>query len=161
LAHLAVAAMFKKHRPQDTVTRVELRQALNNIKMKKGEDPATPFEQICSIENKCNAATKKIDEDDLIAVALDAAPSECQALLTSEQRRLGTSLKIDDLKAVMGQCWRQTHSPIDKGGKELDDAEIVLTTFDGCCFACKKKGHKAGKCASEPRPRPVESFLDP
>jgi hypothetical protein len=89
LAHLAVAAMFKKHRPQDAITKVELRQALNNIKMKKGKDPATPFEQICSIENKCNTATKKIDEDDLIAVVLDAAPSECQALLTSEQCRLG------------------------------------------------------------------------
>jgi hypothetical protein len=149
LAHLAVAAMFKKHRPQDTVTRVELRKALNDIKMKKGKDPATPFEQICSVENKHNAATKKIDEDDLIAAALDAAPSEHQALLTSEQRRLGTSLKTDDLEAVMGQHWRQTQSPNGKGGKELDDTKIVLTTFDGCCFACKKKGHKADKCTEK------------
>jgi hypothetical protein len=149
LAHLVVAAMFKKYRPQDTITRVELRQVLNNIKMKKGKDPATLFEQICSIENKYNTATKKIDEDDLIAVVLDAAPSEYQALLTSEQRRLGTSLKIDDLEAVMGQYWRQTHSPIDKGGKELDDTEIVLTTFDGYCFICKKKGHKADKCTEK------------
>jgi hypothetical protein len=67
LAHLAVAAMFKKSRPQDAVTRVELRKVLNDIKMKKGKDPATLFEQISSIENKCNAATKKINEDDLIA----------------------------------------------------------------------------------------------
>jgi hypothetical protein len=149
LAHLVVAAMFKKCRPQDTITRVELRQVLNNIKMKKSKDPATLFEQICSIANKYNTATKKIDEDDLIAVVLDAAPSEYQALLTSERRRLGTSLKIDDLEAIMGQHWRQTHSPIDKSGKELDDTEIVLTTFDGCCFICKKKGHKADKCTEK------------
>jgi hypothetical protein len=44
LAHLVVAAMFKKCRPQAAVTRVELRKALNNIKMKKGKDPATLFE---------------------------------------------------------------------------------------------------------------------
>jgi hypothetical protein len=52
--------------------------------MKKGKDPATLFEQICGIEIKYNTATKKIDEDDSIAVVLDAAPSEYQALLTSK-----------------------------------------------------------------------------
>lgn len=67
LAHLVVAALFKKYRPQDTITRVELRKVLNSIKMKKGKDPATLFEQICSIENKYNIVTKKIDPDDLIA----------------------------------------------------------------------------------------------
>jgi hypothetical protein len=51
LAHLIVSALFKKYQPQDTITRVELRQMLNGVKMKKGEDPATLFEQLSSIEN--------------------------------------------------------------------------------------------------------------
>jgi hypothetical protein len=150
LAHLVVLALFKKCRPQDTIARVELRKVLNAIKMKKGKDPATLFEQMCSIENKCNTTTKKIDADNLIAAVLDAAPTEYRALLTSEQRRLGANLTIEDLEAVMGQCWRQVHqSPNNKGGKDLDDAEIVLATFDGHCFICRKKGHKADKCAEK------------
>jgi hypothetical protein len=91
LAHLVVSALFKKHRPQVTIARVELRKRLNAIKMKKGKDPATLFEQMCSIENKCNTAAKQIDADDLIAAVPDAAPTECQALLTGEQRRLGVN----------------------------------------------------------------------
>jgi hypothetical protein len=90
LAHLVVEALFKEYQPQDTITRVELRQMLNGVKMKKGEGPATLFQQISSIENKYNTATKQIDEEDLIAVVLDAAPMEYQAILTSEQRRRGT-----------------------------------------------------------------------
>jgi hypothetical protein len=48
LAYMVVEALFKKFRPQDTITRVELRQMLNSIKMKKGSDPASLFEQISS-----------------------------------------------------------------------------------------------------------------
>jgi hypothetical protein len=44
LAHLVVTSLFKKYQPQDTITRVELRQMLNGVKMKKGENPVTLFE---------------------------------------------------------------------------------------------------------------------
>ena len=75
--------------------------------MKKGFlDPGTLFEQISSVKNKYNTATKKIDEDDIIAVVLDAAPAEYQSMLTSKQCRLGSALKIDDLKAIMNQYWQ-------------------------------------------------------
>ena len=58
--------------------------------------------------NTMRAATKKINEDDLIAVVLDAATAEYQLLLTSEQHRLGSALKIDDLEVIMNQYWQQT-----------------------------------------------------
>ena len=148
LAHLVVAASFKKHRPQDTITRVELRQVLNAIKMKKGKDPATSFEQISSVENKHDAATKKIDEDNLIAAVLDAAPAEHQSLLTGEQRRLGSNAKIDDLEAIMNQHWRQTQSARNKNGDDEidddDDPEMVL--FAGTCYNCGRKGHMSNGC---------------
>ncbi len=41
LAHVVVAGLMKKYRPQDTMTHVELRQRLNQFGMKKGQDPAT------------------------------------------------------------------------------------------------------------------------
>jgi hypothetical protein len=63
-------------------------KVLIKIKMKKGAEPATLFEQISSVENKCNVPTKKkIDPDEVIAVTIDAAPEEYQSLLTSERRR--------------------------------------------------------------------------
>ena len=52
IAYLVVESMMKKYKPQDTITRVELRQKLNKVSMKKGQDPSTIFEQICSIENQ-------------------------------------------------------------------------------------------------------------
>ena len=51
LACLVVGALFKKYQPQDTITRVELRQMLNKVSMKKKEDPAILFEQLSSIQN--------------------------------------------------------------------------------------------------------------
>ena len=85
IAYLVVESLMKKCKPQDTITRVELRQKLNKVSMKKGQDPSTIFEQICSIENQYNAPGKHIEEDDLIAVVLDAATAEYQPVLTSEQ----------------------------------------------------------------------------
>jgi hypothetical protein len=85
---------------------------LNGNKMKKNKDPITLLsEQISSIENKYNTATKKIDEEDLIVVLLTAVPFEYQAILTCEQQRLkGTNLKLSDLEVVMNQYWRQTET---------------------------------------------------
>jgi hypothetical protein len=86
LAHLVIKGLFKKYQPQDTVTRVELHQMLNKVSMKKDADPAMLFEQLASIENQYNTATNKIMEEDLVAIILDTAPMEYQAVLTSEQR---------------------------------------------------------------------------
>jgi hypothetical protein len=103
LAHLVIKALFKKFRPQDTISRVELRVMLNGIKMKKNDDPAVLFNQITSIKQMYNSSTKKIDEEDLIAVVLTKAPIEYQSLLTAEQRFKGNDLKLDDLEETMYQ----------------------------------------------------------
>ena len=42
--------------PRDTISRVELRRQLNQIKIKANADPATYFEQISVVENKVNSA---------------------------------------------------------------------------------------------------------
>jgi hypothetical protein len=89
-----VSALFKKYQPQDVITRVELRQQLSAVKMKSNEDPATLFEQLSSIENRYNTSTKKIEEEDMIAVVLDAAPTEYQAILTAEQQIKGASVNL-------------------------------------------------------------------
>ena len=133
LSHLIVRALMRKYRPQDTISRVELRQMLNSITMKKDADPATMFEQIASVENKYNTATKQIEEDDLVAVVLDSAPEKYQAVLTAEQRAQGNNLKLEHLETVMNQYWRQITGGEQKNGtgKDKGDQELVLSAFSG------------------------------
>ena len=72
-ADLVIDAMFKKYVPQDIMSRVELRRAMNKIRMKKREDPANLFEQISALENKYNTATYTLPDDELIAAVLENA----------------------------------------------------------------------------------------
>jgi hypothetical protein len=95
--------LLRKFKPQDMMTRVELQQELNQVKMKKNGNPAGLFEQISAVENIYNTAAAKIDEEDLIAVILDAAPAEYHTVLTSEQRLKEDTLKQGDLEDAMNQ----------------------------------------------------------
>jgi DNA-binding FrmR family transcriptional regulator len=97
--------------------------------MKKGQDPALIFKQISAINNQCNASSRTVAQDDLIAVVNDAAPRERQAVLndaaprerqavlTNEQLRLGAALAIDHLEKAMNLHWRA----IAKDNKNQDD----------------------------------------
>ena len=145
LAHRIVDALFKKYQPQDTMTKVELRQQLNKVSLKKTEDPAKLFEQIAAIQNRYNTASKKIDEEDLIATVLEKAPKEYQALLTGEQLRLGDELTIEHLRKAMTTHWR-TISDTGTGTTANSEGEVALGAFGGFCFTCKEKGHKAHQC---------------
>jgi hypothetical protein len=137
-------SLMKKYRPIDTISRVELRQKLNKVTMKKGEDPAALFAQLSVIENQYTAPGRTLDEGDLIAVVLDAAPDEYQAVLTSEQRVRGDALTLADLEVVMNQHWRQIKR--NKDEKSDDEGEIALASFGGVCYNCNKTGHKANHC---------------
>ena len=140
LAHLIVSAMLQRYMPQDTVTRVELRQMLNKVTMKPNDDPRVIFEQLSTIENRYTTATQRIEKEDLIAVVLDAAAKEYQAVLTCEQRVKGTSIELIDLETAMNQHYRQI-----KGSKPAGetDKEISLSAFGGVCYECKQAGHRA------------------
>ena len=152
LAHLVVKSLMDKYQPKDLISRVELRQMLNGIKMKKSDDPAIIFEQISAIENQYNTDTKKIDEEELIAIVLDVAPFEYQAVLTTEHRMKGTAIKLSDLEAAMTQMYRQMISKRARGGmNDADETEITLSAFQGTCWKCKKKGHRSNKCPGEHR----------
>jgi len=51
-AHLVVQELLRKYRPVDTMSRVELRQQIKKIKMKKGSDPKAIFERLKAIQNQ-------------------------------------------------------------------------------------------------------------
>jgi hypothetical protein len=95
LAYLVVKAIKRKHMPDDTVSKVELRRQLNGISMKKGDDPAVLLgTQIVSIKFRFNKPGQTIDETEFIAVAIAQAPMIYTGVLTSEQLRHGNHLKL-------------------------------------------------------------------
>jgi hypothetical protein len=148
-ASIVTTLLKAKHMPNDTMTQVEVRQEMNKIKMKKNDDPATLFEQISSVTNRYQSSTSAINEEDMIAVILDAAPAEYQAVLTSEQRVKGVALKQADLEEAMNQHWRQIKKKGGAAAADEDEAEITLSAIT--CYECHEQGHKANKC---PKRRP-------
>ena len=96
-------ALFKKYVPQDLVSKIELRRALNAVSTKKEEDLANLFEAISVTENKYNMAKYKLPEEEKIATVLHKAPSEYSMLLTRKQRVKGYALNIEDSQEVMSQ----------------------------------------------------------
>ena len=117
--------------------------------MNKNENLATIFEQLSGIQNLYNTATKKVDEEDLITVVLDAAPKDYQLLLTGEQWQMGNLLTLDDLATAMNQRWRQIGSSKSSDDEDEDQSELGLMAFHGICFECGEKGHKAHGCKNK------------
>jgi hypothetical protein len=74
LAYLVMAALKAKYMPDDVITKVELRQMLGKVKMKKDDEPSVLFEQLSAIENRFNKPGQQIPDDDLIAAVLTATP---------------------------------------------------------------------------------------
>ena len=85
LAWKVVKELLEKYKPNDNMARVEARMMLNNVSMKNDDDPSVLFEQISQIQNCFGTAARTIEDGDLIATALAAAPSEYHSVLTTEQ----------------------------------------------------------------------------
>ena len=152
LAWKVVKELLEKYKPNDNMARVEARMMLNNVSMKSDDDPSVLFEQISQIQNRFGMAARTIEDGDLIATALAAAPSEYKSLLTTEQRIKGDALKLSDLEDAMRQLYRQNNLERgDKGNEKTSDEaeEIALGAFDGVCFLCQKKGHKSFVCPTK------------
>jgi hypothetical protein len=148
LTWMVVSALLTKFQPKDLISRVELRLDINKVKLKKNARPSKMFEQISAAVNKYRST--KIDQEELIAVVLSTAPAEYKSLLTAEKRRLGNTLTLADLESAMNQHWRKMNpNAIENGDDDDDEAEVALSSFQGRCFICNKKGHKSIDCPSK------------
>jgi hypothetical protein len=150
LAHRVVDELFKKHRPVDIVSRVEMRTKLSQVSMKSDDDPKVLFNQLATIQSAYNNATQKIDPFDLIAVVLEKAPNKYKSSLTAEQRNKGT-LTLTDLNNCMNDLFR-TMTPNHSVTKDDNEVALTVTTggkFKGICHNCKKIGHRTKDCRSK------------
>jgi hypothetical protein len=92
---LVVAALKAKYMPDDVITKVELRQMLGKVKMKKDEEPLILFEQLSTVKNRCKKPGEQIPDNDFIAAVLTAAPKEYMLILTTEQQNKGRQLYVN------------------------------------------------------------------
>lgn len=145
LAWKVVKSLFKKFRPKDTISKVELRMMLNKITMKEKDEPDKLFEQIGEVQQRYSAANMTVDEADLMAVVFTVAPKKYQAVLSSVQMEKGEDLDLDDLESTMNQVYRQ-ESAVRKKSDE-DSQEIALAAMTGQkCWYCQELGHISRDC---------------
>ena len=99
--------------------------------MSHKEDPVTLFEQLSKIENQFSTAVNKADA---IAIVMDAAPDEYQAILNTEQRAKGDEITLQDLAETMDQQWRSLYGQRKTKlitGDNGNDTEVALAAFGG------------------------------
>jgi hypothetical protein len=150
LAYRVIDELFKKYRPVDIISRVEMRTRLSQVSMKQDEDPRVLFNKLASIQSAYNNSTQKIDPYDLIAVVLEKAPSKYKSILTAEQRNKGSNLTLNDLNSCMNDLYR-TMNPNRVDSKEETEVALSATStkFKGICRNCKKPGHMARDCRAK------------
>jgi Zinc knuckle len=86
-----------------------------------------------------------IDKSDLIAIVLDVATDDYQAVLTVEQSSKGEDLTLNDLDMVMNQHYCNLNCR-KKMKKINDDGKMLLIGANVTCYNCGKNGHMANKC---------------
>jgi hypothetical protein len=145
------AALVKNYRPDDIIAAAEARRRLNDVSMKKNEDPDILFEQLAEIEVACAGTTITITEQDCIGVVFATSSEKYHSVLTSEQRTKGADLTMDDLEDAMNRLWRQGGGSQKKHTSD-DGGEMMFAAFGGTCCNCQEKGHRANQCIKKDGP---------
>jgi hypothetical protein len=83
LAYLVVVQLFKRFRPQDTISKVELRMRLNRVAMKASDEPCVLFQQLAEIQELHESNNTPVDESDLMAVVFTVAPEKYHRTVTT------------------------------------------------------------------------------
>ena len=146
-AYLVVRELMKRYQPLDTVSKIEMRQRLSRIKLKRGMDPSILFETLTSIQNQFLGPGKHLPAEEIIAIVLDVATEEYRPCLTVEQKLKGDKLTVEDLERAMIEEYRQfTRTQF---RKDTSEGELLLFQFQGSCYNCGKSGHRANECPNE------------
>ena len=101
-AGMITRALLKKFKPDDIMSKAEMKKDIQNIKMKKSEDPVTIFNQILAIELWYKV---EIELDEKLAIVLEVCPTKYLSVITSEQMNKGSSLMLEDIQEAMTRLY--------------------------------------------------------
>jgi hypothetical protein len=149
LAYLVIKALKKKFKPQDATSNLEFTQALMRIKMQPKENPSTLFTQISALQNRYGVYNT--DEQQLIAIVMNALPTEYKAIVAAERRQRSGVITFDDVEECLVDYYRQVYSSDSKdkktvtsvGGPELSFSALAIK---GKCWKCGQTGHSKKDC---------------
>jgi hypothetical protein len=102
LAWKITAALFRKFRPRDTISKVELKMKLQQLRLKKKQDPSDLFRTLTALRNQYGRSA--IDDDDILAHVFVAAGSEYHSIYTA--LKLSDKLTVSQLEDEMHNHWR-------------------------------------------------------
>jgi len=156
-----VVALFRRYKPDDQISRMEMKTQLSRAKLANKENPTNLFDAIRAIENKYNNATRRIDREDVIAQVFVAAPERYQPLLLMEQQSKGSTLTLQHLETTMLNLWRATTGR-NNTSESSDGVEVSFVSQGNRwnnknkgkgnpnkgrkCFLCGKLGHIRANC---------------
>jgi hypothetical protein len=130
-----------------------MRVALNQVKMGKNEDPVRMFERLAGIKMRFNTTAYQIPQDELMAVAMQKAPSQYDGGIGVEMRIKGDALTMQDLQEMMSNQYQISSS---KSGANNDNQEIGSVGAEGRgvkCYNCQLFGHRAFNCTNAKKER--------
>ena len=125
IAKDAVKKLFRKYRPDDTISNVEAEAELSGLKFKAGENPERFFERLAIMKTKY-LGCKRFEEKELIPISLARAPTEYKSVLTSESRNKGEHLTLDDIQETMVEQYRMGSPDAKASSNEDNEGEVLL-----------------------------------
>jgi Zinc knuckle len=135
--------MFEFYKPDDMMAMAEGISKLMPLKMGPATSPADLFSSLVDIQNKHKSATNQIDQSTIISSVLRAVPDSYKGVITTLQLQMGSALTVDDVEKAMMLMYRNkqnTNKP------KPNEGEVVLLSFTGACYKCRKVGHVKADC---------------
>ena len=161
LASNVVTLLDRRYNARDTTSLLELKQELNDIRMKDDEEPSAMFGRMMRIKNRYDAPGDTISDRDLMSAALRAAPTQYQAVLTAIRVAAANNLTSDMIEDAMMSHYRLVagsdacKTSNKRGGKnangEYQLAAVATRKNKNACWDCGNMGHRLGdaECPSK------------
>ena len=137
IAARVTAALFNRYQPSDVLTSMEMKRALLGIHITPTQNPGLLFKKIQAVNNKFEGA---IGDEEMLATAIAAAPSQYASTIAAEGLRRGNLLTIEEVERAMKLQWRLA------GGRNSKETSEELALVDVECFICHERGHIAKNC---------------
>lgn len=158
LAYKVMDKLEKKYKPKDVMADAEQMEKLMKLEVGPRQDPDELGDQIAAIENEYGS---QLDEKQKIAAVVKAAGRLYAAEINSTTNRIttgGGTVTAEDLIEACNESWRISGNGKSKttGEGEVPNEATLGSTpgqFNGSCYKCGEKGHKAFQCGQQQQQR--------